>query len=269
MSAPLSARSSGLLLAIVILSAIAASGCSASDGETVAGATTDTAQETTLTVDEGADDSELDDSELDDTGTTSDSETTSDTEPPSSTVDEPTAFPPLGEQTAPIEVRGEALEQMPAQIPVTEPDNDPAIGRTAPEIFGTDFAGAPVEIVADGTPRVIMFVAHWCPHCQREVPAVLELIASGALPDGLELVIVSTAAREGEELYPPQTWLQNEGWRGPIIRDSEDFDALLAFGAGGFPFSVYLNADHQVVTRSAGEIPTDIIEQLWLATAAG
>lgn len=174
---------------------------------------------------------------------------------------------PLGEQMAAVTVTGEPLPPMPPQIPVTEPDNDPAIGVTAPELSGTDFSGHPVDVVADGTPRVVMFVAHWCPHCQREVPAVIELIDSGEVPDGLELVVVSTAVRDGDENFPPQRWLEAEAWPGPIMRDSEAFDALLAFGAGGFPFSVYLNGDHEVVTRSAGEIPSDILTQLWLATA--
>ncbi len=236
-----------------------AAACSSGGGETTAddALPTDTASDTTATVtDESATTATAtDDSVVDDTTT--------------STSEDLTPFPPLGDQTGAIAVTGQPLERMPSQIPVTEPENDPAIGQTAPEISGTDFAGSPVEIVADGTPRMIMFVAHWCPHCQREVPAVLDLIASGALPDGLELVVVSTAVQPDDENYPPQTWLQNEGWRGPIIRDSEELDAYRAFGAGGFPFSVYLNADHQVVTRSAGEIPADIIEQLWLATATG
>ena len=72
-----------------------------------------------------------------------------------------------GEQFAPVQVVGEALESMPPQIPVTEPDNDPAIGEIAPDVTGTSFDGSPVTITADGTPRAIMFVAHWCPHCRR------------------------------------------------------------------------------------------------------
>ncbi len=266
----MSPRSSARSCGLVIVVAMIAAGCS-SEPTADAAIPADTGSETTAPV--------TDDSVT--TAPVADESTAGDSTAPAtedsgaidgtttSTSEDLAPFPPLGDQTAAIAVTGQPLDRMPSQIPVTEPDNDPAIGQTAPEISGTDFAGSPVEIVADGTPRVVMFVAHWCPHCQREVPAVLDLIESGALPDGMELVIVSTAVRQDDENYPPQTWLQDEGWRGPIIRDSEEFDALLAFGAGGFPFSVYLNADHQVVTRSAGEIPPDIIEQLWLATATG
>lgn len=172
-----------------------------------------------------------------------------------------------GAQFAPVQIVGTSLEAMPPQIPVTEADNDPAIGELAPDVTGTSFDGTPVTITADGTPRVIMFVAHWCPHCQREIPAVKALIDEGAVPPGLEIVVVSTAVREGDPNFPPQDWLEGEQWPGPIMRDSTEFDALFAFGAGGFPFTVYLDSDHRVVARSAGELPEDIIRQIWLATA--
>lgn len=173
----------------------------------------------------------------------------------------------LGEQFAPVQVVGESLEPMPGQIPVTEAENDPAIGELAPDVTGTSFDGTPVTITADGTARVIMFVAHWCPHCQREIPAVKALIDAGAVPEGLEIVVVSTAVREGDPNFPPQAWFEDEQWPGPIMRDSAEFEALFAFGAGGFPFSVYLDSNHRVVARSAGELPEDIIRQIWLATA--
>ena len=172
-----------------------------------------------------------------------------------------------GEQLAPVQVVGTPLEAMPSQVPVTDASNDPAIGVVAPDLIGTNFDGTPVSISADGTPRVVMFVAHWCPHCQEEIPAVKELIEQGAVPEGLEIVVVSTAVREGEPEFPPQDWLAGEEWPGPVMRDSAEFDALFAFGAGGFPFTVYLDSEHRVVARSAGQLPEDILQQIWLATA--
>jgi len=172
-----------------------------------------------------------------------------------------------GEQFAPVLVIGEPLEAMPPQIPVTEADNDPSIGVVAPELSGTSFDGTPVAITADGTPKVVMFVAHWCGHCQAEIPTVKALIDQGAVPQGLEIIVVSTAAGEGDPNFPPQDWLESEGWPGPIMRDSPEFDALFAFGAGGFPFTVYLDSEHRVVARSAGQLPEDILQQIWLATA--
>ena len=171
-----------------------------------------------------------------------------------------------GEQFAPVAITGASLEAMPQQIPVTEPGNDASIGVVAPEIVGTGFDGAPVTVTADGTAKMVMFVAHWCPHCQREIPVVKDLIDQGLVPDGLEIVVVSTAVRDGDPNFPPQAWLEDEQWPGPVLRDSPEFEALFAFGAGGFPYTVYLDSEHRVVTRTAGEIPADVMQQLWLAT---
>ena len=95
----------------------------------------------------------------------------------------------------------------------------------------------------------------------------LQSITRGArVPDGLEIVVVSTAVRDGDPNFPPQAWLEDEQWPGPVLRDSPEFEALFAFGAGGFPYTVYLDSEHRVVTRTAGEIPADVMQQLWLAT---
>src|SRR5438067_7192386 len=44
---------------------------------------------------------------------------------------------------------------------------DPAAGQSIPEVRGAAFDGTPVKITNDGKGKVIVFVAHWCPHCQR------------------------------------------------------------------------------------------------------
>lgn len=171
------------------------------------------------------------------------------------------------DQVAPVVVEGEPLAPMPEGVSITAAADDPAIGTIAPTLRGTNFDGSEVVVSADGTPTAVMFVAHWCPHCQREVPVVVDLIANGAKPDGFDVVIVSTAIQEGQPNYPPQDWLVEESWPGVVMRDSAEFDALLAYGAGGFPFTVYLDGANQVVARSAGELEPEVIEGLWLAAA--
>jgi len=174
----------------------------------------------------------------------------------------------VGEQTAPVVVDGEALPAFPDGVPfAVDAAIDPAIGVVAPTIKGSGFDGAEVTVAPDGTPKVVMFVAHWCPHCQNEVPAVIDLITAGRKPENLSIVLVSTAPREGESNYPPQTWLETVKWAEPVMRDGADFEALRAYGAGGFPYTVYLSGDNEVIARSAGELPSDTIEQLWLAAA--
>jgi len=173
-----------------------------------------------------------------------------------------------GEQVAPIELDGQGLLPMPGQVNLTGPDSEPSFGQVAPTINGTDFDGNPVVIEPDGSPKVIYFLAHWCPHCQREVPVVQNLIDAGRVPADLQIYAVSTAVDRGRGNFPVSTWLEEEGFTPTVVRDDESSSALAAFGNGGFPYAVYLDSEHRVLARSSGELGTEAIAQLWQVTAA-
>ena len=130
---------------------------------------------------------------------------------------------------------------------------DGAIAMPAPEARGADFDGRSVEIVNDGRPKLIVFLAHWCPHCQAEVPWVQAWVESGAKPDGVDLYAVPTWIDSGRENYPPDAWLQREGWTSPVLVDSDDTVAD-AFGVRGVPFWVFLRSDGTVALRIAGGV---------------
>lgn len=54
---------------------------------------------------------------------------------------------------------------------------------------------------------------------------------------------------------------------GPAGVSREDV-VELAYGAGGFPYAVYLDGENRVLARSSGELGSGGIQQLWEATAA-
>ena len=60
----------------------------------------------------------------------------------------------------------------------TEDAQNPAVGTAAPVLRGAGFDGTPVTIGGDGRATLVMFLAHRCPHCQRELP----VLASGRRP---------------------------------------------------------------------------------------
>jgi thiol-disulfide isomerase/thioredoxin len=141
-------------------------------------------------------------------------------------------------------------------------DEDPAIGQTIPTITGTGFGGETLTIAPDGTAKVILFVAHWCPHCQREVPRLVEHLADTPMPEGVELLTVSTSVEPGAENYPPEEWLDEEGWEAPVIADDEDGTIATTFGLSSFPYFVAVDADGEVVARASGELTTDQFDAL-------
>jgi len=160
------------------------------------------------------------------------------------------AIAPDEAQRGPVTVTGEAL-------PTFGADPDPAIGLEAPALTGQSFDGLPVSITPDDGPMAIWFVAHWCPHCQAEVPRIVELAEQGLLPNGVDIAAVSTAVDETGPNYPPSAWLDREAWPFPVMADDADGTAAAAYGLQGFPFLVLVDADGTVTLRTSGELGDD------------
>jgi cytochrome c biogenesis protein CcmG/thiol:disulfide interchange protein DsbE len=133
---------------------------------------------------------------------------------------------------------------------------DPAAGLPVPQVEGTDFTGKPVAITADGRPKVLLFLAHWCPHCQAEVPVIQQWVNGGGLPDGVDLVSVATGIDPNAPNYPPDAWLQREGWTSPVLVDPSNKIAQ-AYGLPAYPYFVFVGSDGKVVSRAIGA-PQDL-----------
>jgi thiol-disulfide isomerase/thioredoxin len=146
--------------------------------------------------------------------------------------------------------------------PNTQPVDFSAAGQVAPDVFGKDYASNDVSITNDGTAKAIAFIAHWCPHCQEEVPRVQEWLNNGGGVEGVDLYSVSTTASSGRPNYPASAWLDNEGWTVPVIVDDKASSVHAAYGSGRFPYWVFLNADGTVAARTAGQLSIQQLEEL-------
>ncbi len=153
-------------------------------------------------------------------------------------------------------VSGDPLAALPA-------DNDPAVGMPAPQVDGASFGGDPVSITpGDGTPKVIVFLAHWCPHCQREVPAIEAWLDEHGTPEGVELYSVVTSIDPARPNYPPDDWLRREDWSIPILVDDAGESIATAYGLSAFPFWVFVNADGTVAGRTSGQLPSEALSRI-------
>lgn len=141
-------------------------------------------------------------------------------------------------------------------------EGDPGIGEALPTISGTDLDGQPMTIAPDGKAKLIVVMAHWCPHCQAEVPRIVDWRADGGLPDGMELIGVATANAENRPNYPAKDWLEREDWDAPTLLDDENQDAAVAVGTSAYPFLVVTDADGTVVARTSGELTADQLDDL-------
>ncbi|MCU1374762.1 MAG: Redoxin [Actinomycetia bacterium] len=165
------------------------------------------------------------------------------------------------EEVRPVTVSGTPLP------PLTDSATDPGVGQVPPTLTGATFDGTPLTIGGDGKAKLVLFVAHWCPHCQREVPLLVTFLKDHQLPAGVELLTVSTGVNADNPNYPPSTWLDKEGWTAPVLADSATSEAATAWGLPGFPYLVGVDAGGKVVGRVTGEFTTDTF--MALAQAAG
>ena len=138
----------------------------------------------------------------------------------------------------------------------TDSSSDTAVGQVIPEV--TSPTGS---IKLDGRPKVLIFLAHWCSHCQNEVPIVQAWLDQGGLPADVDLISVSTSIDPNRPNYPPEAWLTREGWTPPVIVDPGNVVAN-AFGLSAFPYFVFVNGDGTLQGRLTGELPIGDIETI-------
>lgn len=199
--------------------------------------------------------------------TTSSSTTSSTTAPEPevlATVADDLPEPYVG-HIGPVAVQGEALPKLPREAS-EKPDADPATGKVAPVLIGVDYANNPVRIdPSEHDMTLVVFLAHWCPHCNDELPILAEWASSGRKPDGLQIFGVSTALNHERPNFPPSAWLGEQQWPFPLLADGiegGEFIALSAYGVSGFPFSVLLDGDGKVLARWAGARNMDDLDKI-------
>lgn len=163
----------------------------------------------------------------------------------------------------PVTVTGDPLPEFTSSGP-----SDTAIGLTAPTLEGLNFQGAPVvaDASVDGA-YMLVFLAHWCPHCNVEVPRLLTWKNSGAIPADLDIIGVATAVSETSVNFPPAEWFSNKGWAWPVLVDESQGDgaagkAAAAYGATGWPYFVIVGADGKVKTRVSGEVEVSELQTI-------
>ena len=132
----------------------------------------------------------------------------------------------------------------------------------APPLVGQDYAGNEVEVVpGEDGPLMLVFLAHWCPHCNAEIPVLQQWEASGEIPEDLDIIGISTAVTADRPNYPPDEWLETMGWEWPVIAD-DDGTLAETYGVNAFPYMVFVGDDGAVTATVSGEQPISQLQTL-------
>jgi len=140
--------------------------------------------------------------------------------------------------------------------------SDPALGFTAPSVTGVDFDGTTHTVGPDGRPKILIFLAHWCPHCQAEVPEVQAWMDQGGLPAEVDMYSFTVLTEHVRPNWPPEEWLEEEGWTPPVIMDDEAGSVVTAYGMRGTPFYVVLDGENKNLGRFSGQVGVPGLEAM-------
>ena len=134
-------------------------------------------------------------------------------------------------------------------------------GKSVAVLKGYDLQGRPVTIdpAGEGKATMVVFLAHWCPHCNREIPVLNKWRESGEVPTGLRVVGITTGSKADQANWPPSKWMTAMKWPFEVMADSEAQEAAAAYGVAGYPFIAFVGANGKITARTSGEIP---VEQL-------
>lgn len=151
--------------------------------------------------------------------------------------------------------------------PTIEGDPVPtgATGVPAPYVRGEALLSEgenELPIAGEGT--MIVFLAHWCSHCNAEVPVINAWLEEDGLPEGTELRAVATGIDPTLPNYPPDEWLRERSWTVPTVIDPSGSIAA-AYGVDSYPYWVFVDGDGIVVgsgNAQSQEGMAQIAEQL-------
>jgi len=167
-------------------------------------------------------------------------------------------IPSVEDVAGPVAVEG-------APIAVAYPDDgpDPAVGLPSPVITALDYDDQEVVIGAPGRAQVLVFLAHWCPVCDQELPTLRSIVSADGVPDGVDLVLVTTGLDPGRPNWPPTRWLADAGLADvTTVRDDIGDPMMRAFGLRAYPAWAVIDADGTVAARRQGLLPAVGVAQL-------
>lgn len=123
-----------------------------------------------------------------------------------------------------------------------------------PELAGPTLDGDQASLSdSEGEPVLVVFWAHWCPHCRAEMPVLQGLHEDGKI----DMLTVTTAIAPGAGpagYRTPEEFVESIGLTAPALVDPKGEHAE-GWRVEAFPTLYFVDSEGQVAEVMSGEVP--------------
>lgn len=154
-------------------------------------------------------------------------------------------------------------DELPA-YPSTGPDPAVQAGMRLSGLTGDEYySGERMTIAPDGERATVWLVwAHWCPHCQNDLPALATFMDDAATDYPHVQVVTITTSIDDSRGNPLVPYLDASQFPFPVLVDT-DGSLAASLGTPAFPFWVVTGPDGEVLLRRPGAFGNEQLPNLF------
>ena len=157
-------------------------------------------------------------------------------------------------------VQHDQLAQEPSQSEGSTSSSSSQQASPAPAFPMEDAQGNTVQLsdFLGDKPVFLNFWASTCSPCKQEMPDIQALYEQYGEQIHFVLVNVGSAMKDTRE--KAESYLTEQGFTFPVYYDV-DYQAITAYGINSFPFSIFIDAQGNLVTYGQGMLSAELLQK--------
>ena len=157
-------------------------------------------------------------------------------------------------------VQHDQLAQEPSQSEGSSSSSSSQQASPAPSFPMEDAQGNTVQLsdFLGDKPVFLNFWASTCSPCKQEMPDIQALYEQYG--DQIHFVLVNVGAAMKDTRGKAESYLTEQGFTFPVYYDV-DYQAITTYGINSFPFSIFIDAQGNLVTYGQGMLSAQLLQK--------
>lgn len=157
-------------------------------------------------------------------------------------------------------VQHDQLAQEPSQSEDSSSSSSSQQASPAPSFPMEDSQGNTVQLsdFLGDKPVFLNFWASTCSPCKQEMPDIQALYEQYG--DQIHFVLVNVGSAMNDTREKAESYLTEQGFTFPVYYDV-DYQAITTYGINSFPFSIFIDAQGNLVTYGQGMLSAELLQK--------